>query len=127
VRYRRAMAEPVNLAAAFASFDEAWSPRIAGGVNDFQVKVVKLRGEFVWHAHETEDELFLVVAGSMVMRLRDGDRTVEAGEFIIVPHGVEHCPFAPEEAHVVLFERAGTLNTGDAGGDRTVAEPRRLG
>jgi mannose-6-phosphate isomerase-like protein (cupin superfamily) len=120
------MPEPVNLATAFASFDEAWSPRIAGDVNDFQVKVVKLRGEFVWHAHEAEDELFLVVAGSMVMRLRDGDRTVRAGEFIVVPHGVEHCPFAAEEAHVLLFERAGTLNTGTAGGDRTVAEPERI-
>jgi mannose-6-phosphate isomerase-like protein (cupin superfamily) len=120
------MPEPVNLATAFARFDDAWSPKIAGDVNDFQVKVVKLRGEFVWHHHEVEDELFLVVSGRLVMRFRDGDRTVEEGEFIIVPHGVEHCPFAPNEAHVLLFERAGTLNTGTAGGARTVAELDRL-
>ncbi len=89
--------EKVDLARAFASFQERWSPRIAGAVNDFHVKLVKLEGEFVWHSHEREDELFLVVKGRLVMRLRTGDVELEPGQFLIVPHGVEHCPFAPEE------------------------------
>jgi mannose-6-phosphate isomerase-like protein (cupin superfamily) len=111
------MARTINLSEAFASFDEHYSPRIAAQINDFQVKI---KGEFVWHHHDEEDELFLVVKGRLLMRFRDGDESVEEGEMIVVPHGVEHCPVAHEETHVMLFERAGTPNTGSAGGERTV-------
>lgn len=120
------MLEPVNLAAAFARFDDAWSPKVAGDVDGFQVKLVKLRGAFVWHRHDDADELFLVVRGRLLMQLRDGDRWIEEGEFLIVPRGVEHCPLAPEEAHVMLLERADVPNTGSAGGERTVVELERL-
>ena len=115
------MPEPIDLARAFASFDDAWSPKVAGRVDDHEVRLVKMRGPFVWHRHDDEDEVFLVVRGTMLMRFRDGDRRVEAGQLIIVPRGVEHCPEAPEEAHVLLFERASVVNTGSAGGERTVA------
>jgi mannose-6-phosphate isomerase-like protein (cupin superfamily) len=115
------MPRTINLREAFSRFDEHFSPRVAAEVNDFQVKIVKLQGEFVWHHHDEEDELFLVVQGRLVMRFRDGDEIVEAGEMILVPRGVEHCPAADEETHVLLFERAGTPNTGSAGGERTVA------
>jgi mannose-6-phosphate isomerase-like protein (cupin superfamily) len=112
----------VNLAETFGKFSDTWSPKIAGEVNDMHVKVVKLAGEFVWHHHEREDELFLVVAGRLRMRLRDGDRDVGPGEFIIVPRGTEHCPVAlTEEVHVVLLEPKGTLNTGNVTSERTVA------
>jgi mannose-6-phosphate isomerase-like protein (cupin superfamily) len=112
----------VNLAETFAKFTDTWSPKLAGEVNDMHVKVVKLAGEFVWHHHEREDELFLVVAGRLRMRLRDGDRDVGPGEFIIVPHGTEHCPVAlTDEVHVVLVEPKGTLNTGNVASERTVA------
>ena len=114
------MPRNINLAEAFASFDEHYSPRIAAQINDFQVKIVKVQGEFVWHHHDEEDELFLVVKGRLLMRFRDGDEWIEEGEMIAVPHGVEHCPDVPEEAHVLLIERAGTPNTGSAGGERTV-------
>jgi mannose-6-phosphate isomerase-like protein (cupin superfamily) len=116
----------VNLADAFARFEEHWSPRIAGELNGQHVKLVKLRGEFVWHSHRDEDELFLVVRGRLRMEFRNGASDVDAGEFLIVPRGVEHRPVAEEEVHVLLFEPAGTLNTGDAGGPRTVAEPERI-
>jgi mannose-6-phosphate isomerase-like protein (cupin superfamily) len=118
----------VNLAAAFAQFAEAWSPKIVGDVNDMQVKVVKLKGEFVWHQHDAEDELFLVVAGRLRMQLRDGDRDVGPGEFVIVPRGVEHCPRAlTDEVHVVLLEPKTTLNTGNVVNERTVVTLDRLG
>lgn len=117
----------VNLADTFARFTDRWSPKIVGDVNDMHVKVVKLAGEFVWHHHETEDELFLVVSGRLRMQLRDGDREVGPGEFIIVPHGVEHCPKAlTDEVHVVLLEPKGTLNTGNVTDARTVTELDRL-
>ena len=112
------MPRKINLAEAFSRIDETYSPRIAGEVNDFQVKIVKVQGEFVWHHHDEEDELFLVVKGRLLMHFRDGDEWIEEGEMIVVPHGVEHCPDVPEgEAHVLLIERAGTPNTGSAGGD----------
>src|SRR4030095_5082944 len=114
----------VNLAETFAKFAEAWSPKIAGDVNDMQVKVVKMRGEFVWHHHDVEDELFLVVAGRLRMQLREGNKDVGPGEFIIVPRGVEHCPLAlTDEVHVVLLEPRTTLNTGNVVNERTVATP----
>jgi mannose-6-phosphate isomerase-like protein (cupin superfamily) len=109
----------VNLADALSRITDTWSPRIVGAVNDCQVKLVKLQGEFVWHAHESEDELFLVLHGRLRLRFRDHEAMVEPGEFIIVPHGVEHCPVADDEVHVLLLEPATTMNTGNAGGDRT--------
>jgi mannose-6-phosphate isomerase-like protein (cupin superfamily) len=118
----------VNLAEAFGRFTEAWSPKVVGDVNEMQVKVVKLRGEFVWHHHEAEDELFLVVAGRLRMQLRAGDRELGPGELIIVPRGVEHCPLAlSDEVHVVLLEPRTTLNTGNVVNERTVATLDRLG
>jgi mannose-6-phosphate isomerase-like protein (cupin superfamily) len=110
----------VNLAEAFASFSDPWNPRIAGDINSFQVKLVKLAGAFDWHHHEVEDELFLVVAGRMRLGLRDRDVDLEAGEFIIVPHGVEHRPEAlTDECQVLLLEPASTLNTGETTTERT--------
>ena len=120
------MIEKVNLADKLALFEEAWSPKIVGELNDFHVKLAKLEGEFVWHHHEEEDELFLVVKGRLLMKLRDRDIWVEEGEFVIVPHGVEHLPVAPEEAHVLLFEPKTTLNTGNIRSERTVANPEQL-
>jgi len=117
----------VDLAETFGRFTDAWSPKIVGDVNDMHVKVVKLRGEFVWHHHDAEDELFLVVAGRLRMQLRDGDREVGPGQLIIVPRGVEHCPKAlTDEVHVVLLEPKGTLNTGDVKNERTVERLERL-
>ena len=116
----------VNLTEAFDLFDEHWSPRIAGALNGQHVKLAKLLGPFVWHRHEDADELFLVVRGTLRIEFRDRVETLKTGEFLIVPRGIEHRPVAEEEAHVLLFEPAGTLNTGDAGGDRTVPKPKRL-
>jgi mannose-6-phosphate isomerase-like protein (cupin superfamily) len=116
----------VNLAHEFARIHEYWRPRIAGDVNEMQIKLVKLHGEFVWHHHEVEDELFLVTSGRLLMRFRDRQVWVEPGEFLIVPHGVEHCPVAAEECEVVLFERASTINTGTEVNARTVTELERI-
>ena len=118
--------DAINLAEKFAAFDDAWSPKLVGTVNDYDVKLVKLRGAFVWHSHEEEDELFLVVKGRLVIKLRDGEVTLEPGEMVVVPHGVEHMPVADGEAHVLLFERRGTISTGDAREARTVLEPQRI-
>jgi mannose-6-phosphate isomerase-like protein (cupin superfamily) len=118
--------QPVNLADAFASFSDHWNPRIAAQVNDFALKVVKLQGEFLWHHHETEDELFLVVKGRLTIRLRDRDLHLGEGEMVVIPHGVEHMPMAEEEAHILLFEPAATLNTGNVENERTVREPKQV-
>ena len=118
--------EKVNLAEAFARFSEPWSPRIAGEVNDSYVKLVKLKGAFVWHHHEREDELFLVVTGRLLMRFRDREVWLEPGEFIVVPRGVEHLPVAPEGCEVILLEPKTTLNTGNVVDERTVADLERL-
>jgi len=118
--------EKVSLAQGFARFSERWSPKIAGELNDFQVKLVKLQGEFVWHHHEREDELFLVVKGRLRMQLRSHTLELEPGEFVIVPHGVEHCPAATEECWVLLLEPKTTLNTGNLVNERTVHELERL-
>ncbi len=121
------MVAKVNLAAAFAKISDAWSPHIAGDINNFQIKLVKLDGKFDWHHHDIEDELFLVVAGRMKMGLRTGDVIVEPGEFIIVPHGVEHCPEALDgECHVVLLEPRSTLNTGNVETAKTRRTLERL-
>ncbi len=117
----------VNLAEKFAEFSDAWSPRIAGELNDCHVKLVKLRGEFVWHHHDLEDELFYVVSGTLRMRLHTGDLLVQPGEFLIVPKGVEHCPVAEsEEVHVMLVEPKTTLNTGNVRNERTVENLQSL-
>ena len=118
--------DKVNLAEKFGLFADHWSPKVVGELNGQQVKLVKFRGEFVWHHHEAEDELFLVVRGAFRMEFRDRSVALEAGEFLIVPRGVEHRPVADAEVEVLLFEPASTLNTGTAGGERTVAELGRL-
>ncbi len=116
----------INLARAFEGFSEHWSPRIAADLNGQQVKLVKFRGEFVWHKHDDADELFLVHRGSFVMEFRDRRVALSAGEMIVVPRGVEHRPVAENEVECLLFEPAGTLNTGDAADARTVTEPGRI-
>jgi mannose-6-phosphate isomerase-like protein (cupin superfamily) len=112
--------EVIDLGEKFKRFGEYWHPRIVGELNDSYVKLAKLKGEFVWHQHQNEDELFLVVAGRLVIRLRDRDLTLEPGQLVIIPKGVEHLPVAKEEVHVLLLEPRTTVNTGDAPGDRTV-------
>src|SRR5271154_152 len=116
----------VNLLQKFALFTDQFSPKIVGDLNDHQVKLVKLQGEFVWHYHENEDELFLVVRGRMRMGLRTGDIELSEGELFIVPKGTEHKPSADEECWIVLMEPKTTLNTGNVGGERTVAELDRI-
>jgi mannose-6-phosphate isomerase-like protein (cupin superfamily) len=115
--------DKVNLAQKFALFHDYWSPKIAGELNDSYVKLAKLKGEFVWHRHETEDELFLIVKGRLLIRLRDRDIRLEEGEFVVIPRGVEHLPVAEGEVHVLLLEPKSTLNTGDVRNERTVADP----
>ncbi|MFL6209693.1 MAG: cupin domain-containing protein [Pyrinomonadaceae bacterium] len=118
--------DKVNLKEKLALFAEQWQPKIVGELNGQMVKLVKFQGPFVWHHHELEDELFLVVSGRFRMEFRDRDVWLEAGEFIIVPHGVEHRPVAEEETHVLLFEPASTLNTGNITDERTVAQLERI-
>jgi mannose-6-phosphate isomerase-like protein (cupin superfamily) len=116
----------VNLQEKLSQFDSYWDPKIVGELNGQHVKLVKFSGEFVWHHHEHEDELFLVLDGRFDMQFRDRTVSVERGEFIIVPRGVEHRPVAAEEVHILLFEPASTRNTGNLITDRTVAEPERI-
>ena len=111
--------EKVNLQDKFNQFADHWNPRVAGALNGQHVKLVKFQGEFVWHQHEDEDELFLVVEGSFDMEFRDRTVTLQKGEFIIVPRGVEHRPVAQQEVQVLLFEPAGTVNTGNVTEART--------
>ena len=118
--------QTVNLAEKFEKLTEHWSPKIIGELNDSYVKVVKLKGEFIWHHHEKEDELFLVVKGTLRMRFRDREVLVREGEFVIVPKGVEHLPVAEEEVHVVLLEPKTTLNTGNVVNERTVPQLERI-
>ena len=118
--------ETVNLKNKFSLFSDYANPRIIGDINDCQVKAVKLKGEFIWHHHDHEDELFLVVQGTLRMKFRDHEAVIKEGEFIIVPHGVEHCPVANEEVHIVLIEPKSTLNTGNIVNERTVAQLERL-
>lgn len=111
--------EKVNLVQKFDLFDDVWSPKIVGELNGQHVKLAKLQGGFIWHCHEDEDELFLVLKGQLVIKLRDGDIELNEGEFLIVPRGVEHKPVASEETHVLLFEPKDTLNTGNVTNERT--------
>ena len=116
----------VNLAEKLALFSETYSPKIVGELNDSYVKVVKIQGEFVWHHHDAEDELFLVLKGRLTIHLRDGDVVLDPGELVVIPKGVEHKPEATEEAHVVLLEPKTTLNTGNLVNERTVEVLDRL-
>jgi mannose-6-phosphate isomerase-like protein (cupin superfamily) len=118
--------EKVNLADELARIPELWSPRIVAELNGQHVKLARLHGEFVWHHHEDADELFYVVEGRLILQLRDREVILDPGEIFVVPRGVEHRPVAPEEARVLLFEPAGTLNTGNVREERTVDEPERL-
>jgi mannose-6-phosphate isomerase-like protein (cupin superfamily) len=116
----------VNLAKKLASFDEHWSPKIVGEVNAQHVKVAKINGEFVWHSHANEDELFWVVKGRLTIDFRDGSVTINPGEFVVVPKGVEHRPHTDEEVHLVLIEPAGILHSGGVPDPRAVTEYERI-
>ena len=116
------MDDKVDLAAKLAILEGPFQPGIVGYLNDYKLAVVKAHGEFVWHKHDETDDFFLVVAGRLTIQLRDRDVELGPGELFVVPRGVEHCPKAEEEAHVLLIEPAGTANTGDAGGARTAPE-----
>jgi len=118
--------EKINLADKLALFQDHWSPKIVGELNESYVKLVKVKGEFVWHHHDAEDELFLVVKGRLLIRLRDGDVRLDEGEFVIIPRGVEHLPVAEEEAHLLVLEPKSTLNTGNVQNQRTVADLERI-
>lgn len=116
----------VNLVQTLARFSDHWSPKIVGEVNATAIKLVKFKGEFLWHSHAEEDEMFLVIRGAFTMRFRDRDVRLAEGEFLIVPKGVEHMPVADEEVCVMLIEPTTTLNTGDVRNERTVDDPQRL-
>lgn len=111
--------DPVDLAAKLSLFTEHWSPKVVARLNDYEIKVVKLQGEFVWHKHDDTDELFFVTDGELTIQLRDGDVRLRPGQLFVVPKGVEHCPVASGEVHAMLIEPAGVRNTGDAGGPLT--------
>lgn len=113
------MSDVVDLAAKFDLFSEHWSPKVVARLNDYEIKVVRITGDFVWHTHEDTDELFIVVAGRLTIQLREGDVTLGPGQLFVVPRGVEHCPRADGEVKAILLEPAGVTNTGDAGGDLT--------
>jgi mannose-6-phosphate isomerase-like protein (cupin superfamily) len=118
--------EKVNIAQKFSLFTEHWSPHIVAELNDSYVKVVKLKGEFVWHKHDSEDELFLVRKGKLDIWLRDKTISLDEGEFVVIPRGVEHMPVADEEVHVVLIEPKSTLNTGNVRSERTVTQLKHI-
>jgi mannose-6-phosphate isomerase-like protein (cupin superfamily) len=118
--------ETINLKDKFSRFSDYWNPRVIGELNDSHIKAVKLKGEFVWHHHDHEDELFLVAKGTLRMKFRDREALVHEGEFIIVPRGVEHCPAADEEVHLLLMEPKSTLNTGNVTNERTVTQLERI-
>ena len=118
------MENTVNLAEKLALLDGPFQPGIVGFLNDYKLAVVKVQGEFVWHKHEDTDDFFLVLSGHLTIQLRDRDVELSEGELFVVPRGVEHCPRADAEAHVLLIEPRGTVNTGDAGGEMT--EPERV-
>ena len=118
--------DKVNLSEKFRQISEFWSPRIIGELNGQQVKISKIQGEFIWHHHDAEDELFLVIHGRLDMHLRDRVVPIQEGEFFVVPRGVEHKPVAEAETHILLFEPAGTLNTGNVRNERTREAPERL-
>jgi len=114
------MTQVVNLNEKFNLFNEQWSPKIAGELNDSYVKLAKVQGEFVWHHHENEDELFLVIQGTLIIKLRERDLTIREGEFVIIPRGMEHMPVAEEEVWIMMLEPKSTSNTGNVENERTV-------
>jgi mannose-6-phosphate isomerase-like protein (cupin superfamily) len=116
----------INVAEKFSRINEMWSPKILGEVNDSYIKAVKFIGEFVWHHHDNEDEMFMVISGRLRMKFRDREEVVSPGEFIIVPRGVDHLPISDEETQVLLFEPKSTLNTGNVRNERTLAELEKL-
>ncbi len=118
--------EKVNIKQKFELFSEQWTPKIIGELNDSHIKIAKLEGEFVWHRHENEDEMFLVVKGSLLLKFRDKEVRLEAGEFLVVPRGVEHLPIAEEEVYLIMIEPKTTLNTGDVKNELTVERPQYL-
>ncbi|SRR6476620_3979646 len=120
------MARVVDLKDRLSLFSDHWSPKVVATLNDYEVKVVKVKGEFVWHSHDDTDELFLVVEGTLTIRLPDGEVTLGPGQLFVVPRGVEHCPVAAEEASLVLIEPTGVVNTGEAGGDLTAQHDTSL-
>jgi mannose-6-phosphate isomerase-like protein (cupin superfamily) len=120
------MIDKINLNEKFARFSDHWSPKVIGQLNNHQVKVVKFQGDFVWHSHEKEDELFMVIDGSFTMELRDKQIEVHPGELIIIPHGTEHRPVAKEEVSVLLFEPGTVVNTGEVRNELTVEDPDHL-
>ena len=105
----------VDIAERLSSFTEHWSPKVVARLNDYEIKVVKVKGEFVWHTHDDTAELFIVVAGELTIQLRDGDVSLRPGQLFVVPRGVEHCPIADGEVHALLIEPSGVVNTGDPG------------
>ncbi len=111
--------KPVDLAERLSQFSEHWSPKVVARLNDYEVKVVKVKGEFLWHTHEDTDELFLVINGELTIQLRDGNVVLRPGQLYVVPRGVEHCPIADGEVHAVVVEPTGVVNTGEAGGPLT--------
>jgi len=113
--------EAVGITEKLSLFSEHWSPKVVARLNDYEIKVVKAKGEFVWHTHDDTDELFIVVAGELTIQLRDGDVRLSAGQLFVVPRGVEHRPTADGEVHALLIEPTGVVNTGDAGGALTAA------
>jgi mannose-6-phosphate isomerase-like protein (cupin superfamily) len=118
--------EIVNVAEKFDRFSDYWSPKIVAELNDSYLKLAKLKGEFVWHHHEKEDELFFVVKGRLLIKLRDGEVRLGSGEFVVIPRGVDHMPVAEEEVHVILIEPKTTLNTGNVQSEKTVADLERV-
>ena len=113
--------QPIDLAEKLAAIADHWSPKVVARLNDYEIKVVKVQGEFVWHTHDDTDELFLVIDGELTIQLRDDDVTLRKGQLFVVPRGVEHCPIADGEVHAMLIEPAGVVNTGDAGGSLTAS------
>ena len=119
-------AEAVDLERKLSLFTELWSPKVIASVNDYDVKLVKVKGEFVWHRHEDTDELFLVLRGRLRIQMREGAVELGPGQMYVVPKGVEHCPVADEETHALLLEPRGVVNTGDAGGDLTATHDESM-
>ena len=116
----------VDIADKLALFSDHWSPKVVARLNDYEIKLVKLKGEFVWHTHDDTDELFLVIAGHLTIQLRDGDITLGPGQLYVVPRGVEHCPITDGDVSAMLIEPAGVTNTGSAGGERTATQDTSL-
>ena len=116
----------VDIAEKFSLFSEHWTPKVVAQLNDYEIKLVRIKGEFVWHAHDDTDELFLVIDGVLTIQLRDGDVTLRPGQLFVVPRGVEHCPIADGEVQAMLIEPSGVVNTGDAGGALTAVRDDSL-